>query len=83
LRAEPNPFRSAIRVRLAAGTGATSVLAIYDVAGRIRRTLRLATGDTTARTLTWDGRDDSGDAVPAGIYFARAGRHTLRLTRLP
>ena len=30
-----------------------------------------------AHSLTWDGRDDSGDAVSSGVYITRlqAGKH--------
>ena len=43
---------------------------VYDVAGRRVRTVRdgLASGPTR---ITWDGRDDLGRRVPAGIYFLR------------
>ena len=47
-------------------------LCIYDAAGRLVRDFseRLsATGNPTS--LTWDGRDDAGRAVPSGIYFVK------------
>jgi hypothetical protein len=38
-------------------------------------------------SLTWDGNDDGGRAVPGGVYFYRldAGREarTTRVVRLP
>jgi len=42
---------------------------IYDVSGRLARRLRLAPGGRG--TATWNGRDESGCLVPAGLYFAR------------
>jgi len=50
------------------GTGAESIR-FYDVSGRLVRTLRPGRGE--AGTVQWNGRDESGRLVPAGVYFAR------------
>ncbi len=50
------------------GADATHIR-IYDVSGRRVRTLWLASGGRG--TATWDGRDERGRVVPAGLYFAR------------
>jgi flagellar hook assembly protein FlgD len=44
---------------------------IVDASGRRVRSVwqGALTGRTT--TLQWDGRDDSGREVPAGVYLAR------------
>jgi subtilisin family serine protease len=42
---------------------------LYDISGRLLRTLRLAHGGRG--TEQWNGRDESGHLVPAGLYFAR------------
>jgi flagellar hook assembly protein FlgD len=38
------------------------------------------------RTFTWDGRDERGAEMPAGLYFVRAttahGNATLRAVRV-
>ena len=63
LVASPNPFVT--RTRLAGSPGAT--VELFDTTGRRVRTLRLdARGEAT-----WDGRDGSGRALPAGIFLAR------------
>jgi subtilisin family serine protease len=46
-----------------------SDIRLYDVSGRLMRTLWLARGEHG--TEQWDGRDESGRLVPAGLYFAR------------
>ena len=56
------------------GRGAESVR-IYDVAGRLLRTFRLSR--TSSGTVEWDGRDESGRLVPAGLYFARLSGGSL------
>ena len=82
VRALPNPFgeRVAIAWGGTAPDPAAARLAIWDVRGRRVR------GEVTAETgWTWDGRDDSGRSVPAGLYFARVvqdGRATtVRLVK--
>jgi hypothetical protein len=56
---------------LQAGSPATVVVEIFDLAGRRLNALpaaQVATGETS---LGWDGRDDRGRAVPGGKYVAR------------
>ena len=44
-------------------------LAVYGVGGRLVR--KLFAGRTAGETsvVTWNGRDDRGALVPAGVYF--------------
>ena len=66
---EPNPFTSSTRIRFELARTARVRLAIRDAAGRTVRVLRegeLAPGSYSA---AWDGRDASGRAVFAGVYF--------------
>jgi hypothetical protein len=68
--ATPNPFRAktAISLRLAADSPAS--LAVFDAAGRHVRTLRMPRPmSPAASSLSWDGADDVGQALPAGTYF--------------
>ena len=54
-------------------------LQIYDVAGRVVQTLRRHEREEAGQyRLAWDGLDDRGNRVGAGIYFYRltAGRFT-------
>ena len=45
---------------------------VYDLAGRLVRRLseprKISTGQ---HVLRWDGRDQVGEVVPPGIYYAR------------
>jgi hypothetical protein len=67
----PNPFaeRTALRFGLAAWGRVD--LDIYDVSGRLVRHLVGETRPAGEYRATWDGRDDSGGAAPAGVYFSR------------
>jgi len=46
---------------------------VYDLAGRRVRMLVDPSNATAVGThdVVWDGRDASGRAAPAGVYFAR------------
>jgi len=46
--------------------GAAAVLRVFDLAGRLVHTERLAAGETLVR---WDGADDQGRRVAAGTYI--------------
>lgn len=67
----PNPFHSTTRLWFAMPRAGEVSLSIYDVSGRRLRTLvdaRLAPGEHTRQ---WDGRDQHGTRVRAGIFFAK------------
>jgi len=65
----PNPFRGSTTIRLARGAGSSGDLVIAGPDGRIVRRVALET--SAADTWQWDGRDDAGREVPAGVYTYR------------
>ncbi len=72
LNAVPNPFNPQTEIRYTTATDAACGIRIYDVAGRLVRSLdgvTLAAGDQAS--VTWYGRDESGREVASGTYFAR------------
>jgi hypothetical protein len=67
----PNPFQGTTSVRFGLARAAHVRLELFDLAGRRVRTLvdgELAAGRHAA---AWDGRDERGADVRAGIYFVR------------
>lgn len=56
----------------AAALGRRLTVRVHDLLGRPLRTLVEGQRCTTEATFLWDGRDDRGDPVPAGIYVIRA-----------
>lgn len=67
----PNPFtgRAALSFQLA--RGGSVELGIYDVLGRRLRSLTRTGLGAGEHVLVWDGRDEEGHAVPAGVYLTR------------
>jgi hypothetical protein len=70
-RPVPNPFRAPGELGFELPTAAHISLSICDAGGRRLRTLRDGTEGAGLHVLRWDGRDASGAAVPAGIYFVQ------------
>lgn len=66
----PNPFNpsTTISFRVADATGTS--LGIYDVAGRIVRSIPLEPS-SGFQQVVWDGRDSDGRALPSGVYMVR------------
>ncbi len=72
LRAEPNPFAGAIRIALLAPQAGVARVEVFDLAGRRVRTIHRGPVEAGVRSLAWDGRDDEGAPVRAGLYLCRA-----------
>jgi len=69
----PNPFSKTTRISyvLTDVTDRPVEVKIYTVAGRRIRTLReLDPTVVNYRTFDWDGKDETGDEVANGVYFA-------------
>ena len=61
----PNPFRDETRLSFSAAPGAAAVLRLYDTRGRLVR--RVPAGRTDH--VVWDGRDEAGARLAAGVYL--------------
>jgi uncharacterized repeat protein (TIGR03806 family) len=78
--AYPNPFvrtsRAAATINYQLATSVRVELAVFDVLGRKIKTLVDETRHAGAHLAYWDGADDDGKLVSAGVYFyrMRAGR---------
>jgi hypothetical protein len=71
LRNYPNPFNPLTRISFRLERDAQASLRVYDVQGRLIRTIvegYLAAGP---RTVEWDGTDDRGLPVSSGTYYLR------------
>jgi YVTN family beta-propeller protein len=73
----PNPFNPTTVIRFTLPEDSHVRLAIYDVGGRLVRTLVDDKRMADFYEITWDGRDGSGNSVASGVYFYRidAGEH--------
>jgi hypothetical protein len=66
----PNPCFGRATITCSGDSDASLLVSIHDVAGRRVRTFRDATPGPT-RSFTWDGLDERGREVPAGVYLVK------------
>jgi hypothetical protein len=84
-QAWPNPFResTSLSYNVPAGRASDVEIVIYDVLGRQVRRLLAGVRPSGVHTVSWDATNDSGDVVPAGVYFYRiATRAEERVVRV-
>jgi hypothetical protein len=80
--AQPNPFGRATEISYGVpASGGSVALRIYNVSGRLVRTLADGTATPGYHRVHWDGQDDHGVAAKAGVYFYRLETPTTRETR--
>ncbi|MFB3907232.1 MAG: FlgD immunoglobulin-like domain containing protein [Candidatus Eisenbacteria bacterium] len=82
----PNPFRATATLSFDLPSPQPVRLAIYDVSGRLCRTLNDGALPAGHHDLAWDGRDAAGQTVATGIYFVTletpAGSHREKLVKV-
>lgn len=80
-RCYPNPFTDAVNIAYtvapSAGGTVPVTVAVYDVSGKLLRTLVSETKPAGEYIVEWDGTDASGTPVASGVYIIhlRAGRN--------
>jgi len=78
----PNPFNPGTTIGYVVPVGGAHVtLEVYDVAGRLLNTLIDAPRPAGRRQVFWDGTDEEGRAMPAGVYLYRLRAGEVDVTR--
>lgn len=75
LRTGTNPFRENLALQLAWDADETveaPLVRIFDLRGRLLRTITVSNGIDGMAELVWNGRNDVGTACPSGIYLIKA-----------
>jgi hypothetical protein len=67
----PNPFNPTTTIRFGLPTEGVVNLVVYDITGRVVRTLVNGRMDVGVHAVTWDGRDAVGRNVASGTYVYR------------
>ena len=80
LRVTPNPSRGPSTIELALPAPQNVVVTILDLSGRRVRQLVSAPLTSGLNVLKWDGLDDAGRTVAAGVYFVTATAGDRRVT---
>ncbi len=67
----PNPAPGATRISFDLPNEGPVDVRMHDLGGRVVRILHEGSLPAGSHQLAWDGRDDGGSALPAGVYWAR------------
>jgi len=67
----PNPFNPRTTIHFVVGQEGPVKVRVFDVSGRLVRTLVDETMNAGAKAIDWDGTDDSGRQVSSGTYLMR------------
>jgi hypothetical protein len=73
----PNPLHGSTSVGFALPTDAFVDMNVYDVQGRVVRTLVSETGSAGRHVAPWNAGDDQGRSVAPGVYFVRLRAGTV------
>ncbi len=77
----PNPFNPSTSVEFTLEKASHVTLRIYDVAGRLARTLVDRPLTRGVHQEQWDGRDDRGNPAASGVYFLRFRAGNVKQTQ--
>ncbi|MGH7495545.1 MAG: FG-GAP-like repeat-containing protein [bacterium] len=77
----PNPFNPATQIEFTLPVAEQAVLKIYDLIGDEIRTLAEGFQPAGGYAVTWDGTDQRGQRVAAGVYFCRLYAGVFQQTR--
>ena len=70
----PNPFNQSTHINFMLPSSGFTTLIIYSIAGRKIRELSAEMMQEGNHSVVWDGCDESGKAVSAGVYLSRLQR---------
>lgn len=65
----PNPFNPVTTLRYDLAQRANVLLTVYDIMGKQVRTFDRGEENPGIKSIVWDGADDFGNPVSAGIYL--------------
>ncbi len=77
----PNPFNPTTTIDINVATDSYIMLNVYDINGRIISTLADDSYDAGYHSFIWNGLDQYGNKVSAGIYFYSLQTKEMTLTK--
>lgn len=67
----PNPFRTETKIRFTIQENSLVRIEVYNIKGQRVKKLFNATMPKGLNDIEWDGKDDKGKSLPAGVYFCK------------
>ena len=77
----PNPFNPNTTIRYDIVNSTHVSLFVYDITGKLVRTIVNEVQATGERAIVWDGRNDNGETMGSGIYFYELTAGELKETK--
>jgi hypothetical protein len=77
----PNPFNPFTTIEYSVSKPGNVQLAIYDVTGRLVRTLIEKEMEIGRYEIMWKGKNDRGENVPSGVYFYQLRNNGVSRTK--
>ena len=77
----PNPGREGTMLRFELASRADVEMAVYDVRGRLVRSVARGAFDPGSHSVRWDGRGEDGTPSAAGVYFYKLTANGASLAR--
>jgi hypothetical protein len=68
-QSRPNPFNSRVTIRFSLASAGEVNLSVYDVAGRLVKTLLSGDAPAGENAIVWDGMDNRGHRVGGGVFW--------------
>ena len=65
----PNPFNNVTQISFITNLNKIKELIIYDALGATIRNFSIKSNSNTKNSTFWDGKNEKGNVMPAGIYF--------------
>jgi hypothetical protein len=65
----PNPFNGQVKIQINNSKGGKAKVRIFDLLGRLQKTLINDFLDQGMHNLNWDGTNERREILPSGIYF--------------
>jgi hypothetical protein len=69
--ARPNPFNPLTTIEYSLSSPGRVSVRVYDLAGRVVRTLIDSAVDAGPHMAMWDGTTDTGQRAASGVYFVK------------
>jgi flagellar hook assembly protein FlgD len=82
MRLSPNPFSDKLQIRLKK-EGNIGEIEIYNLKGQMVTRLTSPLQKDNDSAYLWDGKDDKGKPVPAGVYIIKNGTYSIKTVKLP
>jgi hypothetical protein len=77
----PNPFNAGTVISFALPEASRVKVTVFNVLGQTVRVLADNDMEAGVRNVSWDGRDDNGNAASSGVYFYRIAANNFNDTK--